>query len=264
MNFESQSFYPSANSLEIIEQCAQKLSPEDKRLSEWHNSYVTNHKSRIALDLDIAKDQVHHGNSILEFGSVPLLFTAALAASNYNVTGIDIAPERYKETIAKLRIDVIKCDIESERLPFADNSFDTVVFNEIFEHLRINPVFTLSEVLRVIKPGGHMMLSSPNLRSLYGLVNFLIKNRAYSCSGNIYAEYQKLEKPGHMGHVREYTTKEVIEFLENIGFAVTTIIYRGSFNTNFKQIVARLFPNVRPFVSYVAIKPVHSVYQSHM
>jgi len=207
MNFESQSFYPSANSLEIIEQCVQKLSPEDKRLSEWHNSYVTNHK---------------------------------------------------------LRIDVIKCDIESERLPFADNSFDTVVFNEIFEHLRINPVFTLSEVLRVIKPGGHMMLSSPNLRSLYGLVNFLIKNRAYSCSGNIYAEYQKLEKPGHMGHVREYTTKEVIEFLENIGFAVTTIIYRGSFNTNFKQIVARLFPNVRPFVSYVAIKPVHSVYQSHM
>jgi hypothetical protein len=31
------------------------------------------------------------------------------------------------------------CDIETQKLSFADDSFDAVVFNELFEHLRINP-----------------------------------------------------------------------------------------------------------------------------
>ena len=255
MNFQSQSFYPSGKSLATIEECANKLSPEDQDLSEWHNSYVSNHKSRIALDLDIIKEQVSQGSSVAEFGSVPLVFTAALSASSYNVTGIDIAPERYKKTIDRLGINVVKCDIELEKLPFEDNSFDAIVFNELFEHLRINPIFTLSEVLRVLKPGGIMMLSSPNLRSLRGIYNFLLKNRSYSCSGNTYAEYQKLEKLGHMGHVREYTTKEVIDFLTNVGFDVTFVIYRGRFGANLKQILARVFPSLRPFISYVAQKP---------
>jgi len=256
MNFESQRFHPSKDSLATIEGCAKELSPDGQRLSEWHNSYVSNHKTRVALDLDIVKTQVSQGSTILEFGSVPLLFTAALSKSNYSVTGVDIAPERYRQAIDKIGINVIKCDIEKEQLPLDDNSFDAVVFNELFEHLRINPIFTLSEVVRVMKPGGIMMLSSPNLRSLNGIYNFIIRNRSYSCSGNTYAEYQKLEKLGHMGHVREYTTTEVIEFLKNIGFDVTSIIYRGRFNSNIKQVLARLIPSLRPFVSYVSKKPI--------
>jgi SAM-dependent methyltransferase len=255
MNFLSQSFYPSKESLAIIEDWATQLSPEDQDLCKWHDSYVSTHKLRIALDLDIVNEHVNQGSSVLEFGSVPPLFTAALSSSNYDVAGIDIAPERYKSTIEKLGINVYKCDIELEKLPFDDNSFDAIVFNELFEHLRINPIFTLSEVLRVLKPEGILLLSSPNLRSLNGIYNFLLRNRAYSCSGDTYAEYQKLEKLGHMGHVREYTTTEIIEFLKNVGFVVTTIIYRGRFNTDFKQLLARLFPSLRPFASYVSKKP---------
>lgn len=231
------------------------LAPEEKHLSQWHETYVANHKRRIALDLDLAKEQAQQGSAVLEFGSVPLLFTTALSSSHYNVTGIDIAPERYKSTIEKVGLSVVKCDIETEKLPFGDNTFDAVVFNEIFEHLRINPIFTLSEALRVLKPGGIMMLSTPNLRSLNGLYNFLLRNRAYSCSGNTYEEYQKLERLGHMGHVREYTTTEVIEFLKNVGFDVTTIVYRGRFGTNVKQLLARAFPSLRPFISYISRKP---------
>lgn len=255
MNYDSQQFYPSNSSLLTIEQCAEKLKPGDESLYKWHVSYVANHKLRIALDLDLVKENVNPESSILEFGSVPLLLTAALSESNYKVTGIDIAPERYQETISKLGINVVKCDIELEKLPFSDNTFDAIVFNELFEHLRINPIFTLSEVLRVLKPGGRMMLSSPNLRSLNGLANFLIRNQAYSCSGNTYAEYRKLESLGHMGHVREYTTREVTEFLQSVGFTVGNVIYRGRFNTNFKQLFARMIPSLRPFVSYVASKP---------
>ncbi len=255
MKSEREPFVPSAESLKTVEECAGDLSPEEPTLSQWHNSYVSNHKTRIALDLDIVKEQVAANATVLEFGSIPLLLTGALAKSNYNVTGCDIAPERYSSSINKIGINVVKCDIEKQKLPFEDDSFDAVVFNELFEHLRINPIFTLSEVFRVMRPNASLMLSSPNLRSLKGMLNYLIRNRAYSCSGNMYAEYQKLEKLGHMGHVREYTTREVVEFLENIGFVVTTVVYRGKYKTNFDQLVIRTIPSLSPFVSYIANKP---------
>ncbi len=255
MNFESQVSHPSEEAIEIVTRCAKLLSPDDHALSRWHNAFISNHKERIALDLDLTKEHIVKNSAVLEVGSVPLLFTAALSQCNYNVTGCDIAPERYATTIKKIGIDVVKCDIETEELPFDKNSFDAIIFNELFEHLRINPIFTLSEVLRIMKPGAILTLSSPNLRSLTGIINFLFRNRAFSCCGNMYAEYQKLEKLGHMGHVREYTTKEVIEFLQSVGFVVTKVIYKGRLKNKSQQFVIQLFPNLSPFVSYIATKP---------
>lgn len=259
MKSERQAFHPSAGSLQIIEACASQLSPEDQTLFDWHKSYVSNHKLRIALDLDIVRSQVAGKDSILELGSIPLLLTTALSKCNYNVTGCDIAPQRYSSTIRATGLNVVKCDVETEELPFADDTFDAVVFNELFEHLRINPIFTLSEVLRVMKPGGTLMLSSPNLKSLGGIKNFLLKNKAFSCSGNIYAEYRKLDNLGHMGHVREYTTTEVIEFLQNVGFVIKGVIYRGRYNGNLAQVIIRSIPSLSPFVSYVATKRVDGI-----
>ena len=252
---ERQSFHPSAASVKMVEDCARRLSPQSPALEEWHRSYVSNHKLRIATDLDIAKAHVAQDAAVLEIGSIPLLFTAALHGSRYSVTGCDIAPERYAGAIAGAGVSVRECDIETQKLPFADNSFDAVVFNELFEHLRINPIFTLSEVLRVMTPGGTLLLSSPNLRSLAGVVNFLIKNKSYSCSGDIHAEYHKLERLGHMGHVREYTTTEVVEFLAAVGFVVTKVIYRGEFHTRLRNLAVKAFPALSPFVSYIAAKP---------
>jgi len=108
-----------------------------------------------------------------------------------------------------------------------------------------------------MRPGAILMLSSPNLKSLTGMVNFLIRNRACSASGRLYDEYKKLETLGHMGHVREYTTTEIIEFLEDGGFEVTRVIYRGRFSTKPRRALIRLVPSLSPFVSYIAMKPKH-------
>lgn len=248
-------FSPSADSLRTIDSCSDEIFPETAELRAWHNSYMMSHKLRIALDLDIVKEHTQPKSRLLEIGSIPLLLTSALQKCGYKVTGCDLAPERYASSIEKIGIDVVKCDIETAILPFPDNTFDAVVCNEIFEHLRINPIFTLSEVLRVLKPSAPLLLSSPNLRSLKGLSNFLFRNKAYSCSGDIYAEYQKLSKLGHMGHVREYTTREVIEFLENIGFIVAKTIFRGQYRGNIPCFIITVVPGLSPFVSYVAIKP---------
>ena len=246
---------PSADALRIIDTCARDLAPESTGLSAWHKDYLANHRTRIAHDLDIINHQIPKSKSIVEFGSIPLVLTAALKSCGYQVTGCDIAPGRYASTVEAMGLTVVECNIETERLPFADESFDAAVFNELFEHLRINPVFTLSEVLRILKPNGILTLSTPNLRSLDGIRNFLLRDRAFSCASSIYHEYSKLQTIGHMGHVREYTRTEVVEFLQTIGFAVAAVLYRGEYENPLKRALIGVMPGFSPFVTYVARKP---------
>ncbi|NQV88625.1 MAG: class I SAM-dependent methyltransferase [Parcubacteria group bacterium] len=58
-------------------------------------------------------------------------------------------------------------DIEKgERLPFADNSFDVVTMLAVFEHIKLSFLSQLiCEIYRVLKPGGHYIITTPSSRS---------------------------------------------------------------------------------------------------
>ena len=241
-------------SVALIDEVSRVIGPDDSSLSQWYESYVDSHRDRLAFDVDIVTRHLPEGARLLEIGSVPPLFTGAIKKLGYDVRGVDILPERFASAIDRIGVDVVNCDIESERLPFGDGSFDAVVFFEIFEHLRINPIFTLREMHRVIADDGALLLSTPNLRSLNGLFNFVVRNKSYSCTSDVYAQYEKLELLGHMGHVREYTFREVREFLQKVGFQLTTVIYRGKYQNFLKRLTITLVPQLRPFLTVVAKK----------
>jgi len=71
------------------------------------------------------------------------------------VYGIDInltyKPKNY--------IKIIKVDLNSPKIPFKDNSFDSVIAGEIIEHLE-NPMFFLRECRRILKYKGKLILST--------------------------------------------------------------------------------------------------------
>lgn len=57
-----------------------------------------------------------------------------------------------------------------ESLPFVDSSFDLIVSLWVLEHLR-DPAVTLREVRRVLRPGGHFVFVTPNMRNPLMLAN---------------------------------------------------------------------------------------------
>lgn len=76
-----------------------------------------------------------------------------------------------------LRINVYIQDVEKQKLPFDDQSVDVVLLLEVFEHFSIDPVFVLAEINRILKPGGVLVLSVPNiLHPLFGFNHLLGKN----------------------------------------------------------------------------------------
>ena len=105
-------------------------------------------------------------------------------------------------------------DIESGKLPYADESFDGVLFCEVIEHLTNDPQQALAEISRVLKPGGELILTTPNVARL--------ENVARMMSGwNIYDPYSGYGPTGR--HNREYTKHELHKLLTHCGFEVNAL-----------------------------------------
>ncbi len=179
------------------------------------------HRNRYLSDALILSE-VLDGSKVLEVGSFPGHFTALLSALHVPCVGVDIEPRRLGLVAEHFPLDVRCCDIEREPLPFDDQSVRTVIFSEVFEHLRVDPLFTLSELNRVLSPGGHLLLTTPNLYSVQQCLRFL-SGRGF---GDPLSEFMKLRTLGHMGHIREYSNREVRRFLVAAGFEVRQQWYK--------------------------------------
>ena len=80
--------------------------------------------------------------------------------------------------------------------------------------MRINPLFTLRESNRVLKPKGILLLSTPNITPAHRL-RFFLYEQGYQ--GNRIDAFEKLERWGHMGHFRLYTLREIESLIKYLG-----------------------------------------------
>lgn len=100
-------------------------------------------------------------------------------------------------------LEVARVDLETGRLPWEDESVDVVLCNQVLEHLK-NVWLPMSEMHRVLRPGGHAVLSVPNLASLH--------NRALLALGR-----QPTSIRVFGPHVRGYAFAEFREFVARGG-----------------------------------------------
>ncbi|MDP0562401.1 MAG: class I SAM-dependent methyltransferase [Candidatus Endonucleobacter sp. (ex Gigantidas childressi)] len=80
-----------------------------------------------------------------------------------DVVGVDISVEAVN---FDNNLDVKKCDIENEKLPFKDDFFDVIYSKSFIEHLYY-PERYLEEAFRVLKPGGILITLVPDWESNY-------------------------------------------------------------------------------------------------
>lgn len=103
-------------------------------------------------------------------------------------------------------------NVENDPFPYIDGEFDVVIFAEIIEHLLNDPCKVIREIKRVLKPGGTLIVTTPNVTRL--------ENVARLISGeNIYDPYSGYGPYGR--HNREYNRHELVTLLQFEGFDVT-------------------------------------------
>jgi SAM-dependent methyltransferase len=107
---------------------------------------------------------------VLDLGCRDGALTREYAAGN-EIVGVDADREALAEA-ARLGIETHWADLD-QPLPFDDESFDAVVAGELLEHLR-NPLGTVAETRRVLRPGGVFVASVPNVYRLKNRLRFLV------------------------------------------------------------------------------------------
>jgi|SRR5579859_1923390 len=100
---------------------------------------------------------------MLEIGIGAGFFLKAAQRAGWQVQGIEISDEAASFAHGRLGLDVVK--MPAEQLGFASDRFDVVVMLEVVEHL-FEPRRVLEDVYRVLRPGGILILSTPNFDAL--------------------------------------------------------------------------------------------------
>ena len=129
-------------------------------------SHVPNFTGYMAVALECLREQAP--SRILDLPAGNGLLADALRAAGHEVVCADINGERS---------DYVYADM-AQALPFGDDEFDAALCLEGLEHL-IDPVQLLRELARVTKPGGTLIVSTPNVMSFFSRLQFLFTGVPY-------------------------------------------------------------------------------------
>lgn len=153
------------------------------------------------------------GNDILDAGCGEGITLEKLTGlyPDRRVVGIDTEPENL-EICRQHHLQVQAGSLYA--LPFDDASLDTVLFSEVIEHLDL-PDKALSEIYRVLRPGGRVIVIFPNDRTfmLARLAMGMVREALYD-----------------PGHVRQWTPRQIHQALRDAGF---TLLARRSIPFSF-------------------------------
>lgn len=190
--------------------------------------YIETHLTRLAKTLGITPPGGVE-DRILEMGSYLQITPALKSRLGYGeVRGCyyGLAGRVDHKLVTSTDGEEFTCDLdlfnaERDRFPYADEYFTTVLCCELVEHLFEDPMHMLSEINRILKPGGHLVLTTPNIGSLRAISAIL---QGYH--PGFFPAYIRPPAEGEQPdarHNREYTPREIYRLFLDGGFDVTLL-----------------------------------------
>lgn len=191
--------------------CANPRLPKEEIWKRYNPDYFWKeylpslgvHEGEYCLDAFDARYQPHlslladclgrTSGQLLELGAGAGFFLKAAEHAGWSVIGTELSEEAVQFAQTELALDVVQMDVES--LDFPDESSDAIVAFELLEHL-LNPLAAAREAHRVLRPGGVLLLSTPNYRALSRF--FLGK------------EWHVLAPAEHLSYFTEATLEELL------------------------------------------------------
>ena len=138
-------------------------------------AYLRQHFSRYVRTKQrfLANGERRGGGHVLDVGAHWLHQALLYALDGFKVTALDLPLTLDQEEVRALAhahgIRLLPNDnLESPAAlsAIADDTFDVVLFTEVIEHLAFNPVAMWREIYRVMKPGAHIVVTTPNYYAL--------------------------------------------------------------------------------------------------
>jgi SAM-dependent methyltransferase len=220
--------------------------------------YVGDALPRFMHTLDLLPPQP--GLNVLELGANPYLFTVLLKRlQRYELTLANfigqniysteqargqqrIWSEQYGEDH---RFAFDSFNLELSDYPYPDESFDLLLFCEILEHLVVNPLPVFGKLHRLLKPGGLLLVTTPNAVRLANVALMLAGSNPfdrYHPQNGVYGR-----------HNREFTAPELRAILGDAGFELVRLETHDRYNYDVTRITRDSYepPGAIPYTKAV-------------
>jgi SAM-dependent methyltransferase len=170
---------------------------------------------RFAIRCHFLLANVAAGDAVLDLGCGAGEFSAALSELGARPIGVDVAAEALRRAVARVPGLDARLWRPGEPLPLDDVSVDVVWAGEVAEHV-VDLAPWLSEVRRVLRPHGTLLLTTPHHGPLRLLSLALSRRR--------FAEHFEPRSD----HLRFFSPRTLRALLDDLGFDVTELRVRGS------------------------------------
>jgi SAM-dependent methyltransferase len=186
---------------------------------EYFSAHDIGEKKRLGGELlKLIEKKIGHKGSLLDLGCGRCELLWAAREANWKAVGVDPSPAHLEWACNNLGIEGRLGTIEEAGFP--NEHFDAIVMGGVIEHL-YDPYATLSEVWRVLKPGGIFYFDAPNEDGLYTRI------------GNMYQRAQGRDWVVNLAptfapyHVQGFNRKSVQRLLERVGFEIDSLDISG-------------------------------------
>ena len=212
------------------------------RATEWAGWYADtaartleaeNLLARQRLALELLERAVAAPAAVLDVGCATGEMAARLTSRGYDVWGVDIAAPMIARARERFGADRFEVG-DGERLPFASGRFDAVVCMGVIEYQREDAAM-LREIHRVLRPGGHAVISTPNALSPLHLLDVATLGAERAAKPLYYVLKYRLRGrrvPGEHApatgvRIRKYRRRAWLRALQAAGLTPTEFVCRG-------------------------------------
>lgn len=186
-------------------------------------NYAETHLGRFLRTIELVPEGTEE-DRLLEMGAY-MQITPALANLGYGeVRGSYLGPAGSTDakTVRSLFGETFTCSIdlfnaEADPFPYPDERFATVVCCELVEHLAEDPMHMMAEINRILRPGGTLVMSTPNICS-YRSIGAVLQGY----HPMLFAQYTARNGGNSVEprHAREYAPRDAALLLAAAGFEV--------------------------------------------
>ena len=226
------------------------------RLEHQSGSYLPEHAERLYATWRVCRDLVPSGLTLLSIGAGSAFVEGALAADGADVTVVDF-PEAIESNAAYYEasgLNAAAADVSDPLRPEL-GEFDVVLAGEIVEHVPASPAQLFRNWAECIRPGGHLVVTTPNLGSVASVLRLLFMRPLLEEPERTFGPVS-FENEGV--HRREYMPSEIDAAFHEAGLTpestTFTLNHRPRNGKEVAYVPAQLIPRFRPTMIAVAAK----------
>jgi len=200
-------------------------------------------RAKIAVDLlekELVESFPNKNRSnlkILELGAASGYISKLLLPQGFRVVASDSEPEIVEHLIGS-GIEALMIDV-CEKFPLDDREFDAILMGELIEHV-FDPGFLLDECFRVLRKGGILIITTPNLARISDRLRFLFGESPKQVDAT--HEFLRL-------HIRPFTRKSLEKILNIHSFTMlrtrSNLVKIGKWGgkSRYSRFLAKVFPS---------------------